>query len=179
MEWLMSVLLLRYLTISRRSGTGWFFFFSTGEQKSYQGKQKLTKNIITKTFLCYILYASGNTDLPKIILLLFLWLVFIFMQFSPLLLLKVNNNISIFLGWVLVKHRSGLPHCLKVSGRSGALSRLAGRQMDRVVAVFPQEGNSGKENSARKGISFPEIVPLPGNVPPFPIPVMWYLTVKR
>lgn len=178
MEWLMSVLLLRYLAIiSQRSGTGGYFF--NRRKKSYQRKQNLTKNIITKTCLCYILYASGNADLPKIILLLFLWLVFVFMRFSHLLLLKVNNNISIFLGWVLVKHRSGLPHCLKVSGRSGALSRLAGRQMGGVVAVFPQEGNSGKENSARKGISFPEIVPLPGNVPPFPIPAMWYLSVKR
>lgn len=38
---------------------------------------------------------------------------------SPPLQLKVNNNnISASLGWVLDKHRSSLPCCLKMSGRS-------------------------------------------------------------
>lgn len=62
-----------------------------------------------------------------------------------------------------------------MSGRSEeewGLSGLAGRQMDEVVAVFPQEGNSGKENRAGKGFSPPQKINLPGNVLHFPSPTM-------
>lgn len=62
-----------------------------------------------------------------------------------------------------------------MSGRSEAewgLSGLAGRQIDEVVAVFPQEGNSGKENGAGKGISPPQKIHLTGNVLHFPSPAM-------
>lgn len=47
--------------------------------------------------------------------------------------------------------------------KSGALSGLSGRQM----AVFPQKGNSGKENRVGEGISLLQKIPLPGNFQPF------------
>lgn len=92
--------------------------FLMAKQKSYQGKKNLIKNIVTKTFLCYILYSLRQWWLAQYIFFVVFTACFCIYVAVPPVLPKVNNNISNSLGWVLDKTRSGLPHCLKTSGRS-------------------------------------------------------------
>lgn len=106
---------------------------------------------------------------------------FIFMWFSPPLLLKVNNKIftslaESYTNTKVVYH--ALWRWVESLRKSGALSGLAGRQMAEVVDMCSLEVNSGKENGAGEGISPPQITPFPGNVLPFPSPATRSLSAK-